>query len=78
MSTLPLSFPRANVPWVEKDGVPTRDFYRLIYGLFQGINTLQQFPTDPTDLFEGQFWENTTSHQFKVYLNGVVKVVTVT
>jgi hypothetical protein len=43
--------------------------------LNQLLNALaQQLATDPGSPTEGQFWENTTSHTFKMYLNGSVVV----
>lgn len=41
-------------------------------------NRFVQLAADPSAPVEGQFWENTTSHALKVYLNGAIKTVTVT
>lgn len=39
---------------------------------------IPQLSSDPASPSEGEMWENTTSHLFKIYLNGAVKTVTVT
>lgn len=37
--------------------------------------SVQKLGTDPASPFEGQVWENTTSHELKAYLNGSVVIV---
>jgi Pectate lyase superfamily protein len=41
-------------------------------------NRLPQVAVDPSPALEGMIWENVTSFQLKVVLNGVIKTVTVT